>query len=128
MSTTISKGLNITLWVLQIVLGGMFIMAGFMKSLQPINELAKSLPWVAESSAALVRFIGVSELLGGVGLILPMALKIKPRLTIWAALGLCAIMILATIFHVSRGEYGVIGMNIIIAAISGFIAWARNRG
>lgn len=122
-----SKGLQITLWVLQILLGGMFIMAGFMKSFQPLADLAKMLPWVADSSAGLVRFIGVSELLGGIGLILPMALRIKPRLTFWASLGLLVVMVLAAAFHISRGEYGAIGMNLILAACLAFVAWGRKN-
>ncbi len=75
--------------------------------------------------AALVRFIGVSELLGGFALILPAALRIKPELTGWAAIGLAAVMLFATIFHISRGEFSAIGMNIILGIIAVFIAWGR---
>jgi hypothetical protein len=74
---------------------------------------------------AFVRFIGLSELLGGLGLILPAALRIKPVLTPWAAVGLAVVMVLASGFHVSRGESSVIGMNFILAAVAVFIAWGR---
>jgi putative oxidoreductase len=123
--TTRPKALHVTLWVAQVALALMFIMTGVMKLAQPIEELAKSLPWASQVPAAFVRFIGLSELLGGLGLILPAAFRIKPVLTPWAALGLATIMILASGFHLSRGESSVIGMNLILAAIALFIAWGR---
>jgi putative oxidoreductase len=119
------KGLHIALWVAQVLLALMFIMTGFMKLGQPIEELAKSLPWVTQVPAAFVKFIGISELLGGFGLLLPAALRIKPILTPWAAIGLAVIMVLASGFHLSRGESSVIGMNLVLAAIALFIAWGR---
>ena len=120
-----SKALNITLWIAQVLLAGMFIMSGFMKVAQPIEELAKMLPWASQVPAGLVRFIGLSELLGGLGLILPALLRIKPVLTAWAAVGLATVMLFASIFHASRGEYSAIGMNVVLALIALFIAWGR---
>ncbi len=122
-----SKAMNITLWVVQVLLGLMFIMAGGMKAAQPIAALAESLPWVTSTPVGLVRFIGISEFLGGLGLILPSALRIKPSLTVWAAIGLLAVMVLAAIFHASRGEFSAIGVNAFMAALFGFIAWGRSK-
>lgn len=122
-----SKGMNITLWILQVLLGGMFIMAGFTKISQPIEELAKTLPWADEMPSLLVRFIGSSELLGGLGLILPSLLRIKPILTPLAAIGLAIVMILASFFHISRGEMPAIGINFFILCIAAFIAWGRAK-
>jgi putative oxidoreductase len=119
------KALHIILWVAQVILGGMFIMTGFMKLSQPIDQLSAMMPWAGDVPALLVRFIGTAELLGGLGLILPAALRIKPELTAWAAVGLVLVMIFALIFHVSRGEMQAIGMNVILAAIAAFIAWGR---
>jgi putative oxidoreductase len=120
-----SKALNVTLWIAQVLLAGMFIMSGFMKVAQPIEQLSQMLPWASEVSSALVRFIGISELLGGIGLILPALLRIKPQLTAWAALGLVGVMIFAAIFHASRGEFSAIGMNVVLALIAAFVAWGR---
>ena len=83
-----NKTLNIALWVAQALLAAMFLMAGAMKSTQPIEELGKSMTWVNDFSAGMVRFIGISELLGGIGLLLPALLRIKPFFTPLAALGL----------------------------------------
>ncbi|WP_017730155.1 DoxX family protein [Nafulsella turpanensis] len=118
-----SKVLHISLWVAQVLLAAMFIMAGFPKVVQPIEQLSQMLPWASEAPVALIRFIGISEILGGLGLILPALLRIKPQLTAWAAIGLVAVMIFAAIFHASRGEFSAIGMNVILALVAAFIAW-----
>lgn len=125
MKSNNNKGVNIGLWIAQILLGLMFLMAGIMKSTQPIEELASSLPWVLEMPASMVRFIGISELLGALGLLLPSILRIKPILTPIAAIGLATVMLFAMIFHLSMGEMNVIGMNIIMMGIALFIAWGR---
>jgi uncharacterized membrane protein YphA (DoxX/SURF4 family) len=122
-----SKALHVTLWIAQVLLAAMFIMSGFMKVSQPIDELSKMLPWASQVPVALVRFIGVSEVLGGLGLVLPALLRIQPRLTVLAAIGLSAVMVFAALFHASRGEFSAIGMNLILAAIALFIAWGRSK-
>lgn len=121
------KALNISLWIAQVLLAAMFLLLGAMKSKQPIEQLADSLHWVKDVSVSLVRFIGVSELLGGIGLILPALLRIKPTLAPVAALGIIAIMVLASGFHISRGEFTMLPMNFIFALIAVFIAWGRFR-
>ncbi|MFN8397327.1 MAG: DoxX family protein [Bacteroidia bacterium] len=120
-----SKGMHIALWVAQGLLAAMFLMAGFGKAFQPIPELAKMLPWVTSMSPGLVRFIGTSELLGAFGLLLPSLLRIQPKLTSLAALGLVIVQVLAAGFHVMQGEASVIGMNFMLMAIGAFIAWGR---
>jgi putative oxidoreductase len=122
-----NKAIHIILWIAQGLLGAMFLMAGATKAFQPVEALAESLPWVTSTPILLVKFIGISELLGGLGLILPSLLKIKPFLTVWAALGLVVVMILAALFHASRGEFSVIGMNVILMSFAAFIAWGRSK-
>lgn len=125
MATKSSKVLIISLWVAQSVLAAMYIMAGSMKSFQPIESLSAMLPWVSSTPPELVRFIGISELAGGIGLLLPAILRIKPVLTPIAATGLVVVQVLAIFFHISRGESSVLGMNIILVAIAAFVAWGR---
>lgn len=116
--------MNIALWIVQILLGLMFLMAGTTKAFS--YEKAKaSMPWVKDSSKSLVTFIGVAELLGGLGLVLPYALGIAPILTPIAAIGLGVIMILAAVFHAKRKENQAIGMNIILLALAIFVAIGR---
>lgn len=120
-----SRGLHISLWVVQILVGVMFIFAGVTKSTQPMEALAAQMPWTAVVGMPLTRFIGVSELLGGLGLILPTALRILPKLTGFAGAGLALVMVLAAGFHVSRGELQVVPINVILGGLAAFVAWGR---
>ncbi|KAA5823543.1 DoxX family protein [Algibacter amylolyticus] len=122
-----NKTVHIILWIAQVLLALMFIMAGTMKAFQPIEALTESLPWVTTVPEGLVRFIGISELLGGIGLIIPSAFRFKPFLTTWAALGLAVVMVFAAIFHAVRGEFSAIGVNAVLMAIFLFIAWGRSK-
>ncbi|HYC49971.1 MAG TPA: DoxX family protein [Gemmatimonadaceae bacterium] len=121
------RALSITLWVVQVLLAAMFLMSGFMKLSQPIAALSGQMPWVMSVPEALVRFIGAAELAGALGLILPSLTRIRPRLTVLAAIGLITVMILASAFHLSRGEGSVVPMNLVLAALAAFVAWGRNK-
>jgi uncharacterized membrane protein YphA (DoxX/SURF4 family) len=119
---------HIILWIVQILLAVAFGMAGVMKSTQPVEALVEGgIAWAAQVPLLMVRFIGVSELLGAVGLILPAATKIKPGLTPLAALGLLTIMILAMAFHLSRGELQATPINILLGGLAAFVAWGRTK-
>jgi len=126
-NTKNSKGWNIGLWIAQILMAGLFGMAGITKLTTPIPELAEMLPWVTEAPEMLVRFIGLAEVLGALGLILPIALRIQPKLTNFAAMGLAIVMILAAGFHAYRGEFEALPFNIIILGILLLINWGRNK-
>ena len=121
------KRLNIFLWITQWILAMVFILAGWMKTLTPIDELAVNLPWVKQTPEMLVRFIGISELLGGIGLVLPSILKIKPILTPWAAISLALVMFLALIFHLYLGDYNATAINLIFGGLALFIYWGRTK-
>lgn len=126
-TSTPSKGMNIGLWTAQAILAALYLIAGANKAFQSIDELSKMLPWVAETSLALVRFIGISELLGALGLLLPSILRIQPKLSVYAAWALVLLQVLAGAFHLLRGEGGVIAMNIVLIGISVFVAWGRSK-
>ncbi len=98
-----SKGLNITLWIAQVLISLTLIWAGYAKLFQPIAETAKMLPWALENPS-LLKFTGIIDLLGGIGIILPAALRIQAKLTTLAAYGVIVLMIAASIFHISRDE------------------------
>lgn len=121
---TRSKAWHISLWTLQILLAGMFLMVGYMKTFTPVDELSKTVA-IAGELPALIRFIGISELAAGLGLLLPAALRIRPQLTVWAAAGLALVMALALLFHLMRAEYSAIGTNIVLGALAGLVAWGR---
>jgi putative oxidoreductase len=113
------------LWVVQSLLGALFIAVGTMKATQPIAVLVDALGWPAAVPVALVRFIAVAELLGGLGLRLPAATRVKPMLTPLAGLGLAIDMLLATIFHITREEFGALGIPLALGGLAAFVAWGR---
>lgn len=122
-----SKAIHVSLWIAQSLLAVIFFMTGLMKLAMPIEKIAEMLPWVANAPAALVRLIGISEILGAAGLILPAALRIRPYLTPLAAAGLAIVMVLSTAFHLIRGEVAHTVVPIVIFFIAVFIAWGRTK-
>lgn len=122
-----NKGLHIGLWTVQLVIGLLFGLAGVLKSTTPIPDLTLQMGWPGDIPPALVRFIGISELLGAIGLILPAATRILPVLTPVAASGLVLVMTLALGFHVTRGELSAVPVNAVLGALAGFVAWGRFR-
>ena len=119
-----SKAIHITLWIAQVVLAALLVMGAVMKFM-PIEKIAPMMPWMAQVSPMSVRLLGLVDLLGAIGIIIPSLLRIKPQLTPWAALCIIVLMLSASIFHVSRGEASAIGFNIFCALIATFIAWGR---
>jgi len=116
---------NTALWIVQILLAVAFVGAGAMKATQPREKLEKSLPWVADFSTPVVRFIGVAEVLGGLGLVLPAVTGIAPVLTPVAATALAVTMVLAAVVHARRREYSAIGVNAVLLLLAAFVAWGR---
>ena len=86
--------MNTTLWIIQGILAAMFAMAGVMKSTQPIHKLVKTIKWADRFPLSTVRLIGIAELLGAVGLILPWLLNIAPILTPVSATALAMVQLL----------------------------------
>jgi len=118
--------LHIALWVVQVGLALLFGMAGVAKLALPLSDLAAqgmshatNLPWPTE------RLIGLSELLGAIGLVVPAATGIQPKLTGYAALGLTTIMVLAIVYHIVFGEAPASIVNVVLGGMTGFVAWGR---
>jgi len=112
----------IVLWIIQGLLALAFLLTGFLKALTPLEGLKKYMAWVGDVPAGLVRVIGIVEMLGALGLLLPKLTKIDPQLTIAAAIGLFLVMLRAAVFHISRKEYSYIGANIVLLLLAAFIA------
>ena len=121
------RGPHFALWGAQVLLAVAFVGAGLMKATTPIEQLAAQMSWVAQVPPALVRFIGVAELLGAAGLVLPAATRILPVLTPIAAAALALVMVLAGGTHVALGEAPMVIANVVIGAVAVFIAWGRFR-
>jgi len=113
--------MNIALWIAQGLLAAMYLMAGTMKTFQTARA-KELLPWAKNRSDGFVRFVGTSELLGALGLILPLVTGILPWLTPIAALGLSLIQMLAIFSeHLPKKEFNVIPVNVVLLGLSIFV-------
>lgn len=123
--------MNVTLWILQILLGVFFTGSGAGKAMCFKQEFwegaVHTIPWLAGESVSrpLFIFIGVSEFLGGIGLVLPALTRVKPKLTPAAGWGLSIVMILASGFHLMRAEYAFMALTLVLAALLALIAYGR---
>jgi uncharacterized membrane protein YphA (DoxX/SURF4 family) len=118
---------NALLWGLQALLACAFLAAGGMHGAVPIATLATKMPWVADAPRWLPRFIGAMEVLGAVGLIVPMATRIAPWLTPLAAAGLAVMMLLATVMHLIRAELSNGVPSVVLFLLCSLVAFVRAR-
>ena len=115
--------MNVALWIVQGLLAALFLFAGGAKLVMSLDQMAGpvALPgWF-------LRFIGVAEVLGALGLILPGLLRIRPGLTPLAAAGLVIIMMGATVIGLVGGMVVVALMNVVVALLAAFVAYGRWR-
>ncbi len=117
--------MSIVLWILQILLAVVFLLAGAVKAFQSYDTLAARMPWVEDYSPTMVRVIGGLEILGALGLLLPGLLGSLPILTPVAAVGLAVIMVLAFLRHMARGENGQMGFTAVLFALLLLLAVGR---
>lgn len=116
--------MNIILWVLQILLAVAFVAHGWMLVAPPahlVEQMNASMPrWFQ-------LFLGVAEILAGIGLTLPGVTRVLPWLVTWAAVGLVIVMVSATVFHLVRGEMMGAGITLLLLAMAAFVAYMRSR-
>ncbi|MFZ0905711.1 MAG: DoxX family protein [Mycobacterium sp.] len=118
--------MNLALWIVAIVLAASFAGSGLMKLLVPKEKLVSSgQGWAQDVTPTNIRFIGVVEVLGAAGLILPAVTHIAPILVPLAAIGLILVMVGAAVVHARRKEPLNIGVNAVILALAAFVAWGR---
>ena len=115
--------MNAALWIVQVLLALLFLFGGGVKLVLPIEEMTKqiSLPGL------FLRFIGVCEVLGAIGLILPGLLRIRPGLTPLAAAGLVIIMIGATVLTLASGPVTPALLPFVTGLLAAFVAYGRWR-
>jgi hypothetical protein len=114
---------NIALWIVQALLGLLFLFGGVMKLVLPLDQLKGPV----ELPGAFLRFIGVAETAGGLGLILPSLLHIRPGLTPLAAAGLVIVMIGATVITVLGGDPIAALIPAVVGLLAAFVAYGRWR-
>lgn len=114
---------NIALWIVQALLAALFLFAGGMKLVLPIEEMTREVPM----PGWFLRFVGIAEVLGAIGLILPWLFQIRPALTPLAAAGLLLIMIGATVTTLATLNAAMALMPLSVGVLLGFVAYGRRR-
>jgi uncharacterized membrane protein YphA (DoxX/SURF4 family) len=115
--------MNIALWIIQGLLAAVFLFAGGMKLVMPVEDILKQMP--LPLPGWFLRFTAVVELLGGIGLILPWLLRIKPGLTPLAAAGLVIVMVGAIVYTLAAGEVASVLLPLVVGILAGFVAYGR---
>jgi hypothetical protein len=121
-----SKRLSTVLWIIQGLLAALFLFAGCTKLLLPIDVLTSmGSPNQNVLPGWFIRFIGMAEVLGAIGLILPRLLKIRPQLTALAAAGLVIIMIGATSLTFAAEGFAPALFPMVVGVLAGSAAYGR---
>ncbi|HEV8340785.1 MAG TPA: DoxX family protein [Candidatus Binatia bacterium] len=117
--------MNVALWIAQGLLAVIFLFAGGMKLVMPIEEMMKQMP--LPLPGWFVRFTGVVEVLGAIGVILPWLVGIRPGLTPLAAAGLVIVMIGATVYTLAAGDVAPALISLVVGLLAAFVAYGRWR-
>ena len=117
-----SKKTTVILWTVQALLAALFLFAGGMKFVMPIAEMTKQMPL----PGYFIRFIGVAEIAGALGLILPGLFGIRPDLTPLAARGLVIIMSGATALSL-LGGIAAAAVPFVVGVLAGYVAYGRSQ-
>ncbi len=120
------RALGAGLWIAQILIAFFMLFGAYMKLAAPAEEVAKMMVWATEYPT-LKTFTGIVDLLGGLGILLPALIRIQPRLTVLAALGVIALQVLAFGFHASRGEWPATPFNVFLLVLAVFVFWGRSK-
>jgi len=115
--------MRVAYWIVAGLLALFYLYAGGIKVARSKDQLRPMMGWVDSVPLRLVRAIGVLEVLGALGLILPPLTGIAPALALAAATGLALIQVGAMALHLSRGEAAVIWLNIALLALAGSAIW-----
>ena len=116
--------MNRTLWMIQILLAFLFLFAGGVKLILPLDQLAKQAP---QLPPLFLKFVGMCEVAGGIGLILPRLLRIRPGLTPLAATCLIGIMIGAVVVTFLSGPPALALIPAAVGFLLAFVAYGRLR-
>jgi hypothetical protein len=118
--------MNLALWIVAIVLAAVFAGSGIMKQFVPKDKLVTSgQGWAQDVSPTSIRLIGLAEVLGAIGLVLPAAVHIVPILVPLAAVGLALVMAGAAAVHARRKEAPMVGVNAVLLVLAVVVAWGR---
>jgi uncharacterized membrane protein YphA (DoxX/SURF4 family) len=115
--------MEIAYWIVGGLLALFYVFAGVQKVVQSQEKLRPMMGWVDQIPMPVVRLIGVLEILGGLGLVLPPLTGIAPVLALVAAIGLILIQVGGLVVHLRRGEANVIWLNVVLMVLAAVAAW-----
>lgn len=116
--------MNVALWVVQLLTALAFGQHGY-SMLFGVERARERMAWTRDVETGLLRFIGVAEIVGAVGVILPAATGVLPWVSVLAAGGLVIIMVLAIVFHLFRHEWPNIALNFVLGLFAAIVAYGR---
>jgi hypothetical protein len=117
---------NVALWFVSIAMGLAFAGAGVMKLVLSKKRLVRGASWIEDFSSGTVRFVGLTEMMGGAAIILPAVTNIPSRLVLPAGIaGLIVVMLGAAVVHARRREPGMIVLNLVLLALATATLWGR---
>jgi hypothetical protein len=121
------QAVNIALWIVQALLALVYLAAGGLKIVRPREQLVASgnFEWMKDSSDAGVKAVGLVEILGALGVILPWLTGIASILTPIAAIGLATVQIGALRVHLVRKERQPLPVNLLLLLLAAFVAVGR---
>ena len=117
--------MNVALWILQGFLALAYLAAGLMKVTRSKEQITKLMRWAEDFSPSIIKAIGLVEILGALGLILPALTAILPWLTPLAGVCLALDMLMASLVHVRLKEYPAVGMTVVLLVLAVFVAYGR---
>ena len=117
--------MNVTLWIIQLLLAVVFAVAGTAKVSQPRLALAGRMHWVVDATDAQVKGIGMLEILAAIGLVVPPIVHVATFVTPLAALGVVCLMVGAMVTHLRLGERQTLVVNVVLIVLAAMVALAR---
>lgn len=118
--------MNAVLWIFQVLLALAFLASGLMKLAKPKDALIGKLPVLAAYRPLTIKLVGVAEVLGAIGVVVPLAVGVAPGLTPWAALGLASVMVAAAVAHAERGDYKPLAVHAVLLAMAVVVVHGRS--
>ncbi len=116
--------MNFALWVVQVLTALAFGQQGY-SMLFRVGQARTRMAWTRDVSIPILRVVGIAEVLGAIGVILPAATRVLLGLTIAAAAGLATIMVLAIVFHLVRRERPNIALNVVLGILAVAVLYGR---
>jgi hypothetical protein len=114
---------RVAYWIVAALLALLYLYSGGIKMVRSKDQLRPMMGWVDAVPLKLIRTIGVLEVLGALGLILPPLTGVAPGVALAAAVGLALIQVGGISLHLSRGEAKLIGLNVVLLVLAVVAIW-----